>query len=49
MILMEWHVSEGQLDGFDPDTLEHRATISKTADGWVLAVFSTAANDAGDP
>jgi hypothetical protein len=49
VILMEWHVSEGQLDGFDPETLEHRATISKSADGWVLAVHGTAVNDAGDP
>src|SRR5690349_23887326 len=46
---MEWHVSEGQLDGFDPETLEHRATVSKTDAGWVLAVHGTAVNEAGDP
>lgn len=46
---MEWHVSERQLDGFDPETLEHRATISKTPDGWVLVVHGTAVNEAGDP
>jgi len=49
VILMEWHVSEGQLDGFDPETLQHRATVSKTDDGWVLAIHGTAVNEAGDP
>lgn len=48
--LMEWRVAEGLLEGFDPDTLEHRATITRTADGqWLLVIHGVATNDEGNP
>lgn len=45
--LLEWKVSTGQLEGFDPDTLEHRCSITSTPDGWLLVIHGSALNDEG--
>lgn len=50
MQLLEWRVSEGLLEGFAADTLEHRATVTRSTDGrWLVTIHGTALNDEGNP